>query len=326
MASKTPPKIGSGTSGFTMKSSGTSSSKPKAKTKYPATVSSRAASVARNTQAAPNPATGVNMPSGMSNRELYAYHPAADSTNYIQQYKDLYGVEPAQTPGENLNPTGLGFGGGGGGGGRGGRGGGGGGSAIDQARVRQIADTAFTVNQAPYWQQVAAIQQQRDAANAYNPNMQGITDAFNTQNAALDQQRAAAQQQRMAAIQAMQQQLQGTQATAMQGALRDLQAQGADVSGYLNAGNQMASARTGQLSNYGAYEQMLAAAAAERMAGAGSAANLMRTGAEANLANNRGTLLNALGQQEFGVRNQLAQAQIAQDQARQEFLLKYGMA
>ena len=212
-------------------------------------------------------------------------------------------------------------------GGKGG-GGGGGGGGVNPAQVRQAADETFAFNEAPYWQMQAAVDQQRGQANAYNPDFDAMAQQYQQRAGQIDQDRQAAIAQRLAGVGALGSQLAGQQGTAMAGALRDLGAQGAGgvpMDRYVQQANQMGAERAGALTNQGAYMTALNAAGANNQADFLNSSNLITQGGQANLANNRGTLLNQLAQQQAQISLQGAQARQANDQAKREFLLKYGV-
>lgn len=207
----------------------------------------------------------------------------------------------------------------------GGGGGGGGSAGPNLAQVRGLADTLFTVNRAPYLQQIDAINRQREAANAYNPDFGAMQAQYNAANAQAEQQRQQALQQSQARLTGVGQTLAGQSTGAMQAGLRDLSAQGVNVNPYLQQVSSAVADRTGMLSNQAQYLGQLDQAALERNAGYQQMGNQLTLGAQGQLANNRGTLLNQLGQNQSQIELQAAQAQAAQDQAKQAFLLKYGM-
>lgn len=249
--------------------------------------------------------------------------PLAGNTNQTLLNAFLASLpQPGQTPGENANLGGVGGGRGGGGGGRGG---GGGAAGPTPAQIRAAADQTFQFNAAPYDLMRQQVGNQRTQAQGYNPDFAGMQNTYNQGLQNIDQARAQAVAQRLQQLVGFGQQLAGTQTGAMQGALRDLSAQGVAPGRYLDQSNQIAGDRTAMLANQGQYMGQLNASAANQLAGDQAAGGLIRQGGEATLANNRGTLMNSLAQQDAQIGLQQAQAQQANDQARREFMLKYGV-
>jgi hypothetical protein len=188
-----------------------------------------------------------------------------------------------------------------------------------------MADELFKFNAGPYDLMRQNVGNQRNQANAYNPNFAAMEADFNKRQRGFDAERAKAVEARLSALAGFGAQLAGTHAGAMQGALRDLASQGVNVNQYVDQANQIAGERTANLANQGGYMGQLNASAANQAADYQRGAGLIRQGGEATLANNRGSLLNQLAQQEAQIGLQQAQAQQANDQARREFMLKYGV-
>jgi len=240
---------------------------------------------------------------------------------YVNQLSQM--MQPAQTPGENANLGGVGGGRGGGGGGRGGGGGGGGGP--DPAQIRALAGELYNFNAAPYDLMRQQVTNQRTQAEGYNPDFAGMQNTYNQGLANIDQMRAASVAARLNDLVGFGRQL-GEQATGqMRGALRDLSAQGVAPNQYMDQATAQVGDRTAMLANQGQYMGQLNASAANQMAQDQSLGGLIRQVGEANLANNRGTLMNQLAQQDAQIGLQQAQAQQQNEQARREFMLKYGV-
>jgi hypothetical protein len=212
------------------------------------------------------------------------------------------------------------------GGGSGSSGGGGGRAAgPNPAQVQAIANQAYAFNAQPYDLMRQQVGNQRTQAQGYNPDFAGMQNTYNQGLQGIDQARAQAVTQRLQELVGFGQQLGQQQTSQMRGALGDLAAQGAAPGRYLDQASQMAGDRTAMLANQGQYLGQLNASAANQMAQDQSLGGLIRQGGEANLANNRGTLMNQLAQQEAQIGLHQAQAQQQNDQARREFLLKYGV-
>jgi hypothetical protein len=213
-----------------------------------------------------------------------------------------------------------------GGGGRG-HGGGGGGAPAGPTpeQVRQWASELYTFNAAPYDQMRANVEGQRQQALGYNPDFAGMQAGYDQRLNANEADRANMVKQRLQNLVTMGSQLAGQQGQALSGAVRDLTAQGINPSTYVDQANRMGAERTGALANQTQYQGQLDVNAAQQLADFRNAGNLVRQGGETSLANNRGTLLNTLQQNASNIGLQQAQAQQANDQARREFLIKYGV-
>jgi hypothetical protein len=208
---------------------------------------------------------------------------------------------------------------------RGGGGGGGGGSPLSAAKANQYANELYSFNPASYNQMHADVANQRNQANAYNPDFGAMQQEYLQRNAAIDQQRNADIQQRMAGVGQLGNQLATQQGTALSGALRDLGNQGAPMQGLVDRTNQLGLNQAAALTNQGAFMGSLNAAGANQSADAARASGLISQGGQATLANNRGQLMNQLASQDTQIGLQQAQAQQAMEQQRREFLLKYGV-
>jgi hypothetical protein len=227
-------------------------------------------------------------------------------------------ADQLQTPTSPYNP-------GGGGSGGGGRGGGGGGG-MNAAKARALAATLFNMDVKPYDMMRQGIATERGQANAYNPNFAQISAPYQANAAAAEATRRAQVAQALQQTTQLGQQLAGQNAGAMATAFGDITRGGGDVSQYMQQANQMGAGVTGNLANQAQFQGQLNASGANGLADYMRSSDLVNQGAAANLANNRGTLLNQLSQQEAAIALQQAQAQQANNQAKQEFLLKYGAA
>jgi hypothetical protein len=231
-----------------------------------------------------------------------------------------------QAPGAPVSAPFGPSGGNNGGGGRGGGGGGGGAPAgPTPEQVRQWASELYSFNAAPYDQMRANVEGQRQQALGYNPDFAGMQAGYEQRLNANEADRANMVKQRLQNLVNMGGQLAAQQGTALSGAVRDLTAQGINPSTYVDQANRMGAERTGALANQTQYQGQLDVNAAQQLADFRNAGNLVRQGGEASLANNRGTLLNTLQQNASNIGLQQAQAQQANDQARREFLIKYGV-
>jgi len=259
-----------------------------------------------------SPSTGITISTPMKAGDPRLYR----QPQYQQKLAGL--VQPPQTPGEDNNFSPLGGDGGAGGGG-------GGGGGANPGKIRAVADELFKLDESPYWMMQAGLNNQRQQAAAYNPDFAGMESTFNTGLQGREQARAADVAQRLQALAGFGGQLASAQGNAMQGALGDLAAQGVDPSQYISQANQIAGERTAGLANQGQYMGQLNASAANAAAGYGNAAGLIRQGGEATLANNRGVLNNQLDQQAAQIQMQAAKDRLANNQARREFMLRYGV-
>ena len=115
------------------------------------------------------------------------------STYYQDQLTaGAQGYQPAQTPGENTNPTGINSQN------RSSRGGGGGGGGgPDPAQIRAMADQLFGFNVGPYDLMRQNVGNQRTQAQGYNPDFAGMQATYNQGLAGIDATRAQAVQQRL---------------------------------------------------------------------------------------------------------------------------------
>lgn len=208
----------------------------------------------------------------------------------------------------------------------GGGGGGGGGGGPSPEQVRAWAGELFNVDSRPYYMRQQAINNQIAQANAYNPDFAGMQRQYEGRLQANETDRAAQVKQRLQALAGLGQQLAGQQGQVFQGAMRDLTAQGINPNAYASQASQMAAERTAGLSNQAQYMGQLDALAAQGLNDYRNAGGLVTQGAQANLANNRGLLLNQLAQQTAQVQADSAREQQAMNQARREFLIKYGVS
>jgi len=240
--------------------------------------------------------------------------------------KDMYQSRLQQLvqPDAITAPMGADLGGTNGGGGRGGGGGGGGGPSPEQ--VRAWADELYGFNAQPYGQMRSDVEAQKAQAMGYNPDFAGMQAGYDQRLAKAEQDRSAQVSQRLQELVGVGQQLAGQQGTALQGALRDLSAQGVNPSGYIDQANRMGAERTQGLSNQAGYMGQLNAAGANSAADYARSGGLIRQGGEATLANNRGQMMNTLQQSLSQIGLQEAQARQANDQARREFLIRYGVS
>lgn len=192
-------------------------------------------------------------------------------------------------------------------------------------QVKAAANEVFNFNAGPYDLMRQQVGNQRGQVQGYNPNFAQTGQDFTNRMQKIDQERAANVQRRLQEMATFGQTLAAQQGTAMQGALRDLTAQGINVQPYINQANQLGADRTGALANQQNYMGQLDLANANAVSDYSRASGLITQGAEANLANNRGAVLNQLAQQEAQIGLQQAQAQQQNEQARREFMLKYGV-
>lgn len=235
------------------------------------------------------------------------------------QNRAQQGPQPPQTPGENINPTGSGSGGRGGGGGGGGR------AGPNAAQVKNIANQLFAFNRAPWLQQYALNDTQGKQLAAYNPDFAGMGRQYQqlaTQAGNEYQSDVAARVHQLAQLR---QQLGATQTAQMQGTMRDLSAQGFDPSQFAGQANAANAGLTQELGNQGAYMSALGGAQAGSTADALRLSGLMTQGGQATLANNRLVQQNQLAAQRAQLAMQQAQAEQANNQAKTEFMLKYGV-
>jgi len=183
----------------------------------------------------------------------------------------------------------------------------------------------YSFNAAPYDQQRANVQGQIGQAQGYNPDFAGMQSAYDQRLMATEADRGNVVKQRLQSLVDMGGQLAGQQGQAISGAVRDLSAQGINTQPYMQQANQIGGERTQALANQTGYQGAMDVNAAQQTADFRNAGNLTRLGGEASLANNRGTLLNTLQQNMTNIGLQQSQAQQANDQARREFLIKYGV-
>ena len=241
-----------------------------------------------------------------------------------QQLSDALSRLPAPAGGDSANPYYTSSSGGSSGGRRSG-GGGGGGGGVNKAKIRAQADQLFKLNTQPYDQMRAGLMGEGIQANAYNPNFGAMASQYTTAAQNAEKARQAEVQQMMAQTNKLGGQLANQNATAMAGAFGDIQRSGGSVDPYMQRAMTLGSGVTGNLANQQSYANQLNQSAAGGLADALRTSGLITQGAQANLANNRGTLINQLTQQTAAVGAQQAQAQQSLDQAKLEFLLKYGV-
>lgn len=222
------------------------------------------------------------------------------------------GMPMPETPGNLANRSGSGGGMGGGGG-------------PNPASVRAAADATFKLDESPYWMMQAAINNRVAQANAYSPDFAAMEAEYRRRLQGIDASRAQAVTDRLGQIQTFGRGLNDQANASMAGGLRDLQAQGVNVDNYMRQATQMGNERNTALGNTGSYLGMLNASAANQLADYLGGAGMIRQGAEAGLANSRGALLNQLAGETANVQLQAAQGRLANDQAKREFLLRYGV-
>lgn len=287
-------------------------------------------------------ASGANVPYQDAAGNTFISGPSARQWEQYEA-RQAGGMPTSPSPTSDL----YGFAGGNSGGGGRAGGGGGGGPMVTQAD----ADSLFAFNADPYAKWRAGIEEQyrfnpapyeaqTAQANAYNPDFAAMeAEAVGRVNAG-EQARQAEVQRRLEMIQSMTNQVGQGYATNMQGALRDLAGQGIDTGQYVNqasaAGANLAAGGANQLGLGGNLDRIAMQNQGDTIRGMG----LVRQGGEANLANNRSTLLNqiaaqraagetAMAQQRAGALGQVgvaeAQAQMSLEQAKREFMLKYGL-
>jgi hypothetical protein len=242
----------------------------------------------------------------------YVYSTPTDGSGWDQYGRDLQaglqGLGGQQQPQPTRSMSGYG-GGNSGGGGRGYGGGGGGG--INKAAVKAQAESLFKYDP-------SILGGVRDQANAYNPDIAGMTTqaqqamrGFNDQRA----QQAAAIMQQMAGLSG---QVVQNNSAAMQTALRDLAGRGINVDPYLQSATQGQNLATQSLANQTGFMGQLNMLGNQNLQDQLGGAELVGQGAQGNLAGNRQLLLNQIAQQEAQQKQQL-------NQAKTEFLLKYGI-
>lgn len=277
----------------------------------------------REGTSAADPGGWTSVSAGKPTPALQAWMNTPD-INWVSKFGSA--AQKAAAAATPTTPGGPGPGGpgGGGSGGRGGRGGGGR-AGPSAAQVRAAADQTFGFNRAPWLQMYDLNNQQVNAVNKYNPDFAAMDRDFAKQNAAIGAQETNDVHARMAELSGLGRQISGDQASALQGALRDLGAQGANAQGYVQQALAQNAAPLQGLGNQGTY---LAQQAANQQASSADYARgnaLLTTGAKANLANNRNTQLAQLATSRAATQQQQAQAEQANDQAKREFLLKYGV-
>ena len=273
-----------------------------------------------------SPSTGIHIGPARRAGDPANYRPGSTTSRFPTQVTPTYFQSLLQSLVQPDNaavsaPMGN-LGGNNGGGGRGG--GGGGGPSPEQ--VRAWAGELFNVDSRPYYMRQQAINNQIAQANAYNPDFAGMQKQYDQRLQANETDRAAQVKQRLQALADLGQRLAGQQGQVFQGAMADLTAQGINPNAYVNQASQMAAERTAGLSNQGQYMGQLDALAAQGLNDYRNAGGLVTQGAQANLANNRGVLLNQLAQQTAQVQADSAREQQAMNQARREFLIKYGVS
>jgi hypothetical protein len=174
----------------------------------------------------------------------------------------------------------------------------------------------------------------------YNPDFAGIQREYAGRMDTVENDRQASIKAAIDNHLGIAQQVANTYSGAMQGALRDLTAQGANVQPYLADASQRGATLVGQLGANTGYLNALNALGAQGTADTQRGLGLAVGGSAADLAANKGQALNQIGlqrtqaEQALGTQRsqalsqlaiQQAQAQQALDQAKREFLLKYGI-
>jgi hypothetical protein len=195
---------------------------------------------------------------------------------------------------------------------------------MSEDEIRALAAESFNFNAAPYDAMRAVIGTQRDQANAYNPDFAAMEAEYATRIAGYDAERAAAVSSRLGEVEQLGQRLGAQQGNVMSAALRDMGAQGmVNPDQYINAATQAGADRIGMLGNQTSFMGQLNAMGASNAADALRTSGLVTQGAQGTLANNRGTLLNTLGQREADIGIQQAEQQQATDRAKAEFIANF---
>lgn len=195
--------------------------------------------------------------------------------------------------------------------------------AARKAKLSASADKLYEFNRAPWLEQYALNNEQRDQVNAYNPDF----DKINQQYAGLSNQANQAYQGDVAArvqqLAGLQRTLGSQQGQQMQGVLRDLGNQGFGQSVNPYVQNAMAgnAGITQNIANQGNFNAAMGETAAASNRDALRLGGLVTAGGKASLANNKLASQNQLATLRQQIMAQQAAAEQANSQAKQQFLI-----